>query len=83
VPGDATSATTWLDSLMPEGPDDSEEAIPPEVLPGRIDVASPATEKTANRRNAPALWATALSFAALLLTSSGWVWTRRRFYDPA
>jgi len=48
-----------------------------------IDVAAPSTEHTANRRNRPALWATALSFASLLTISVGWVWARRRLYDPA
>ncbi|HET9771972.1 MAG TPA: hypothetical protein VFS16_13855 [Acidimicrobiia bacterium] len=81
--GGGTSDTTLLDSLMLHGSDDPEEAVPPQVLPGEIDVASPATENTANRRNGPALWATALSFASLLLISVGWVWAHRRLYDPA
>jgi hypothetical protein len=83
---DGAGDNTLLDSLMlngSEAPEPSEEAIAPQILPGAIDVASPVTENTANRRNRPALWATALSFALLLVISVGWVWTRRRLYDPA
>ena len=61
-----------------DGPDEADEAVAAQTLPGEIDVAAPVTETVANRRNRPALWATAVSFAALLIISAGWVWTSRR-----
>ncbi|HEV7534166.1 MAG TPA: hypothetical protein VGP90_00945 [Acidimicrobiia bacterium] len=51
-----------------------------------LDAAAPPITQaghTGHRNSGAALWATAAAFGALLLLGAGWLWTRRRRYDPA
>ncbi|HVW31196.1 MAG TPA: hypothetical protein VHL53_01545, partial [Acidimicrobiia bacterium] len=44
---------------------------------------SQAGHTTGHHDDKAALWATGLSFAAVLLVLGGWLWIKRRKYDPA
>ncbi|MDQ1516397.1 MAG: hypothetical protein QOE80_2227 [Actinomycetota bacterium] len=96
--GDGSGATTTTQTpdatpnpaAVGELPSDFGQAPAPPTTAGAdgapIDAAAPPLSQaghTGRPKNGAALWATGAAFGGLLLLCSGWLWTRRRRYDPA